>query len=83
MILPWPFICALGLPARLCWNFYLISFIPKRIQFINAVRKIFNRGLEALEPSVGACMLCMCVSVGEKEGRGSDQNKEAPLCLLT
>lgn len=60
---PWPFIPALGLPALLCWNFYLISFIPKRIQFIKAARKIFSRGLQAQEPSVGMCILCICVSV--------------------
>lgn len=83
MILPWPFIPALGLPALLCWNFYLISFILKRIQLIKAMTKIFSRGLQAQEPSVRVCILCMCVCVSEKEGRGSNQNKEAPLCLLT
>lgn len=83
MIPPWLFIPILGLPTLLCWNFYLISFIPKSIQLTKAVGKIFSRGLQAQQMSVGVCILCICVCVGEKEGRGSDQNKEAPLCLLT
>lgn len=61
IILPWPFISASGLTVLLCWNCYLISFIPKRIQLIKAARKIFSRGLQAQELSGGVCILCICV----------------------
>lgn len=71
IILHWPFISASGLTVLLCWNCYLISFIPKRIQLIKAARKIFSRGLQAQELSGGVCILCIhtvCLLVRKREG---------------
>lgn len=61
IILPWPFISASGLTVLLCWNRYLIPFIPERIQLIKAARKIFIEDYRLRRCLGVLCTLCLCV----------------------
>lgn len=67
---PWPFILVLNM-TLLCWNLYLISFIPKRIQLIRVERKIFRKAyrLRSILWGTVHCVHCayICVSTRKRE----------------